>query len=1220
MLIIVFFMIYLSPELIRQTYLDFEGFIGFPTYFHVRMVDLLLENENIHFYDDLSFSGRNYTYPPALHILISIICLLTNIHPAHAGVLFAPFIGTLCIFVFYSIAKRLHFSSPALAAILFALTPTQMYNASHLSSRIFPLFLCLCTMYLAINHEKKRFFILTIPVLATIWITHPIVSLLTLIMLLPVFGFKEKKKLVILLFSSIALVGFWHIILVQTNGMFTTNILHKQFEDLFPHFLSYIFESGEKPYLSVSIVLLVYAILAIPRVAKKEKSNIAVEWFFIALLLTLLIGARANIYIPISLCLLATAFLKKEATQFSKHHLLYLLLFVVMVLEMLFIIRYMAYAQPHNDTFDALKFLQNNANESDVVMSAWNRGHWISYISNTKNVYDIYAEYAPRPAQTWFDTQIFYVTNNESIIYGILDKYNVTHLYFDRIMLRWEHPATNHTLLPILNNDSHFKKIYDKNETFIYTYESNKTVAYNMVPGKEGSSSKPWFYLLCLIPILVLGKSYGVPLSIVSLIAMSRIHILSLLSMPTGWEAFSLHRYASLIMSQGTMIPYDILSGGGRYLANIPGAPLIATVSSFILGQTVANSILWIGFIFSFALCGLIYLFARQYTRYAMLTPLIFIFSTNIINQTNNLNPLLFGLFFLPCFLYFSKKKELFVLLAFCMPLISIHATIALFFILLVYYKKDDPLLSVVFLLISGVIINTSATMFLGYILILSMFNLEKCVHHKKKAAGAIALYFVLKFITPYTGLWFMYPITVYLSLGIFLTLFFPYSLVLRGVLFSIIYSFMPVIWIILFTLYCLEDITNSLSRKYLVVAGCSFLLFYGYAHFYGVHWNTFSWGYSLNISSLPHVFGNIPFYLGILALILYQNKLLYSLFIIPLFLSQHNTMYYLSNKMVVFIIISLSILATISIEQIVTYFKKRTDKKMRKRIFAYASVFLIYWLLIPSINHISHLRPYIGPSQLPSIKWLEQHSEKNDTIVSNIDISSVWIPEILGRKTLADGNFISMPHLGRRMWLIKEATKLNCWTIPEILWNESVDFVYLSEIDANYHNMDLYTANKKGIRCMDLEFYNKTDPHAVIFRKKGEIPMNQYLDVTYALSVRVSEIISASQELVQKHNATVIDNVTLEKELTVLSKEMLNIYKSAWDVQLHPPKNLLALNYAFRNLMSDFDDLEYLLRRWGQSLEEKTKEEKYQGLLESKLHKMSKDYKLFLEVHKKMI
>ncbi|HDD72669.1 MAG TPA: hypothetical protein ENG00_01095 [Candidatus Aenigmarchaeota archaeon] len=83
------FLISLLPSIIRWYVLGIPCIVGFPTFYHRRIAEEIISG-NFDWYDDLSFGGRPYTYPPLFSFSLALFGSLLGIDLG--GTVFLPFL------------------------------------------------------------------------------------------------------------------------------------------------------------------------------------------------------------------------------------------------------------------------------------------------------------------------------------------------------------------------------------------------------------------------------------------------------------------------------------------------------------------------------------------------------------------------------------------------------------------------------------------------------------------------------------------------------------------------------------------------------------------------------------------------------------------------------------------------------------------------------------------------------------------------------------------------------------------------------------------------------------------------------------------------------------------------------------------------------------------------------------------------------------------------
>jgi hypothetical protein len=378
LLFIITFLIFTSPHIIRWFYYENPSIIGFPTHFHLRIAQDILDG-NFNNYDNLSFEGRQYTYPPLFVYLLAAAGLFGSLKIT--TMLLMALIGAVSIILLYKLIEEFCGERKIFFAfILF--TPGIIYLFSHLSSRSPPIMLGLAAIYLFRKYPLVAMVLLGL----SFWF-HPetgIIFLLSLVIL----------RHVPLKFIAIPFIiaGLYFVPFIATHGLPEYNLLHEEYREMrysleTPSINSYIWELGENGYFSIPIILLMFGGLGAGKFLRNKRLML---WLLVIFALTL-VAERLIIYLIFPVLFIACSGWNK----IHRHKLLTIILIIYIVAIGAWRIDAFARAYPEQHQYNAMVWIKQNTPEDALVFSDWIWGHWISGIAQRANYIDGYAEYAP---------------------------------------------------------------------------------------------------------------------------------------------------------------------------------------------------------------------------------------------------------------------------------------------------------------------------------------------------------------------------------------------------------------------------------------------------------------------------------------------------------------------------------------------------------------------------------------------------------------------------------------------------------------------------------------------------------------------------------------------------------------------------------------------------------------------------------------------------------
>ncbi len=411
------------PSILRWTYFDNPSIIGFPTYLHQRQA-LDLDG-----YDDLSFGGREYTYPPLFSRAIAGFSLLMPIHIA--GLLLVAIMGAVSAVFFYVIVRE-HISRryALLSSILLILVPGTIYFNAHLSSRAPPFALGMAAIYFLLRKNSARKNLSALAdkniIIAGIFfgiaaLFHPETAFF--FGLVGLFRAVKDRNIFLSLLIAVAIASAYYLPFVATHGFPEVNALHEEYRTRqysleSTSIQTFFFELAPNGYLTFAIVGLAVFGLA------KKRHMFLLYWFLLALAFAL-IAERFAVYLAVPIVLLAVyALAAAEKKKWFKTVLVLLLIYSVFLAAAK--IAYFSQFYPTKEQYNTMLWIKENTPPNATILSDWSWGHWITGIAERRNFADGYAEYAPHASERIAKLEQFYRTCN------VPEGYNISYVYMEQ--------------------------------------------------------------------------------------------------------------------------------------------------------------------------------------------------------------------------------------------------------------------------------------------------------------------------------------------------------------------------------------------------------------------------------------------------------------------------------------------------------------------------------------------------------------------------------------------------------------------------------------------------------------------------------------------------------------------------------------------------------------------------------------------------------------------
>ncbi len=412
--------IFSFPSLLRWTYFGNPSTIGFPTYLHQRQATDLLNGNN---YDELSFGGREYTYPPLFSRGIAAFSLAMPIEIA--GLLFVAIFGAAGIVFFYLIVRE-HVSKKYafLASLLLILLPGTIYFNSHLSSRAPPFALGMAALYFLLKPSANKNIAAAGALLGIAALFHPETAVV--FGLVALFRTIKHRKIFLAFLLAAIIASSYYLPFIATHGFPEPNALHEEYRARRYSLESsgaqnFFFEISPDAYITLAI-----AGLAIFGMWKKRHPFLA-YWLLLALALGI-IAERFLIYLAVPVALLAVySLIYLQGKKYFKTAVALILIYSIFLASAK--ILYFANSYPTNEQNGAMLWIKQNAPENATILSDWQWGHWIAGISKRRNFVDGYAEYAPNATRRINELEHFYRTCE------VPQGYNISYIYMEQWFL-----------------------------------------------------------------------------------------------------------------------------------------------------------------------------------------------------------------------------------------------------------------------------------------------------------------------------------------------------------------------------------------------------------------------------------------------------------------------------------------------------------------------------------------------------------------------------------------------------------------------------------------------------------------------------------------------------------------------------------------------------------------------------------------------------------------
>ena len=454
LLVLVFISIFLLAQIMRGPFL-----IGDEAYSNLRTAENILEEKGIPDYDELSYGGRDVSYPIGYSFLLFLFSFLSG-----TGVILAskavPFmLSTFNLILFYFILKTLKIDSRIriLSSLVLVISPPFLYLNSVSTNIGMILFLGLLG-FLFLIKDKKIFS--AIPFLLMLFFN----IVLTYISLLLLFFYISKRKGYMKWFFLILLL-----VVAGTFVLYGFNFGYR--EDV--GFNSFISDLGGEFGIGVfSIIPLIFGLKAM----WKEKYRHSLLYFLLIILVLLSFYYLETLFYLNFFVAVIAAFgineilnIKWESSLIKRFTLL--IIGLGMIFSGLSFVNVLSDMNPNDEVF-ALNYLREDSGPDDTVFSHYSRGNWISGIAERRNVMDSNFINAPSLEERINDSYEIFYSRESDRISELLSKYSVDYIFIDSDLKRRLWKTEEEGLLLSFKYDKRFKIVYETNSIEIWRFEA----------------------------------------------------------------------------------------------------------------------------------------------------------------------------------------------------------------------------------------------------------------------------------------------------------------------------------------------------------------------------------------------------------------------------------------------------------------------------------------------------------------------------------------------------------------------------------------------------------------------------------------------------------------------------------------------------------------------------------------------------------------------------
>lgn len=451
-IIVIAFLLILSVALMLVSNSGREGLlIGSESYYHLRIAE-----DPFARYDGLSYSGRSHIFN-AWPMMLNIFSNFSGVSLMKSSIILPFIFGFASLVVFYFLLRKLKvsFRIRALSAFILSLSPGFIYLESVSTDVAIVAFLLLSSFILFLYNKNLFAYILLLTVPFFGILNGIVAFLITLI-----FSFNYNIKRHYSVLFALLFMVLWPFFVY---GMPTYHLDWTMPKEL-------ISDLGGIFGMSIFVVFLSFA--GIAKLWERKYRNMAPYLLLILFLVLTFFNAKSLLYLTYLAAFLASLGFIKLAVMEWQSRLIKSLLLVIIIAGLIFsVVSYLNFLPkefPDKDTFNAMKFISENSDEGNVVLSHPNKGHWISSMAGRRNFMDDTFFFSPDLTEREKDFDELISTKDLDRAILIMNKYEIKYIYIDPTMRSILWNKDEEGLLFLLKFSKKFKKVYNKNNYDIY--------------------------------------------------------------------------------------------------------------------------------------------------------------------------------------------------------------------------------------------------------------------------------------------------------------------------------------------------------------------------------------------------------------------------------------------------------------------------------------------------------------------------------------------------------------------------------------------------------------------------------------------------------------------------------------------------------------------------------------------------------------------------------
>ncbi len=429
---------------------SYDNFTSGQSYFNIYQTEKIKAEFIPPAYDELSYSGRDLSYPPLFHYILALTSFIPNNYKIIPALLFS--LSTIIAFL---IALKVSNNKWAalFAALLYSFMPSavkQTLNSVSVYALAIPLIFLI--LYLIIISSEKSIFNIFILASVFLFFTHPSYLILTISLIL----YPILLKIVNIKINDgrkEAIIFFIILSLLATILIFRKDLSSMGFNAIFQNIPLQIqnnFFKSINPLeivTGIGLVTIIFGLIGISHgLFKAKKSSIFLLSSVILSLFVLMVSKLIDfniglLILGLSLAILSSLGMVVFLVYISKTKVYYLkslFLFIILALAILTSV-FPSFTQASNmdvvssNEMEAFYFIKDQTPPFSRISASPEEGHLINLMGR-RNIMDTYYLNAPGTTERFDDLKTLYKTEASSIALHIIRRYGI-----DYILL------TNHT-------------------------------------------------------------------------------------------------------------------------------------------------------------------------------------------------------------------------------------------------------------------------------------------------------------------------------------------------------------------------------------------------------------------------------------------------------------------------------------------------------------------------------------------------------------------------------------------------------------------------------------------------------------------------------------------------------------------------------------------------------------------------------------------------------